>query len=125
MLNNFRKIVFTCLIGALLSGCAGKQNTHPLTVTGGEPIIYKSDSGDRIVARYYSLSDSTLDFVKVTLPGGKEYTLPQVLSASGVRYANDMELVWWTKGNTAFAEVRDENGQWIRKFNCREVPGGK
>ena len=125
MFNNFRKTVFICFLGALLSGYAGKHNQVSLTVTGGEPIIYKSDSGDRIIARYYSLSDRSLDFVKVTLPGGKEYTLPQVLSASGVRYTNDWELVWWTKGNTAFAEVRDENGQWITKYNCREVPGGK
>ena len=125
MLNNFRKIVFTCLIGVLLYGCAGKQNPAPLTVNGGEPVIYQSDSGDRIVARYYSLSDSTLDFVKVTLPGGKEYTLPQVLSASGVRYTNDMELVWWKKGIAAFAEARVDNGQWVTKYNCKEILRGK
>jgi membrane-bound inhibitor of C-type lysozyme len=95
------------------------------TGCGGDPIIYKSDSGDRIIARYFTLSDRSLDFVKVTLPIGKEYTLPHVLSASGVRYTDDFELVWWTKGNTAFAEVRDENGHWKRKYDCKEIPGSK
>jgi len=125
MFKYLRIIGICSLLVLLLYGCAGKQNPAPLTVNGGEPVIYKSDSGDRIIARYFSLSDSTLDFVKVTLPGGREYTLPQVLSASGVRYTDDRELVWWTKGNTAFAEVRDENGQWITKYNCKEIPQGK
>jgi membrane-bound inhibitor of C-type lysozyme len=125
MLKNLRKIAFICSFGALLFGCADRQKPVLLTVTVGEQIIYKSDNGDLINARYFSLSDRSLEFVKVTLPGGKEYTLPRVLSASGVKYTDDREIVWWTKGNTAFAEVRDENGQWIRKFNCQEMPGRK
>jgi len=118
-------IVITALLGVILCGCAGKRNPMALTVCGGDPIIYESDSGDRIVARYYTLSDHSLDFVKVAVPGGKEFTLPHVLSASGVRYTDDSELVWWTKGNTAFAEVRGENGQWKRKYNCKEIPVSK
>jgi membrane-bound inhibitor of C-type lysozyme len=125
MLKKVPKTAFICFLGALLFGCAVKQKPVSLTVTGGEQVIYKSDLGDQIIAKYFSLSDKSLNFVKVTLPGGKEYTLPQVLSASGGRYTDDRELVWWTKGNTAFAEVRDENGQWIRKFDCQEIPGGK
>jgi len=94
-------------------------------VCGGNPVIYESDNGARIIAKYFTLSDHSLDFAKVTLPGGREYTLPQVMSASGVRYTDDRELVWWTKGNTAFAEVRDENGQWKRKYDCKEIRGSK
>ena len=115
-------IVFTGLLGLLLCGCAGKRNPVALTVCGGTPVIYESDRGDRIIARYFTLSDHSLDFVKVVLPGSKEYTLPQTMSGSGVRYTDDRELVWWTKGNTAFAEVRDNNGQWIRKYDCKEIP---
>ena len=83
-----------------------------LTVKGGEEVTYNCGSGETITARYYSLSDGSLNFVKVTLPDGKVYTLPAVLSASGVRYTDDFELVWWTKGDTAHAEKRQENGEW-------------
>ncbi|MGA2822550.1 MAG: MliC family protein [Bacteroidales bacterium] len=120
-----RIIVFISLLGVLLCGCVGKRNPVALTVCGGTPVIYESDRGDRIIARYFILSDRSLDFVKVTLPSGKEYTLPQVMSASGVRYTDDRELIWWTKGNIAFAEVRDINGQWIRKYECKEIPISK
>jgi membrane-bound inhibitor of C-type lysozyme len=125
MLKYQRIIIFISLLGVLLCGCAGKRNPVALSVLGGAPVNYESDHGDRIIARYFTLSDHSLDFVKVTLPGSKEYTLPQVLSASGVRYTDDRELVWWTKGNTAFAEVRDKNGQWIRKYDCKEIPVDK
>lgn len=116
-----RILIFACLTGILLCGCTAKRNPAALTVLGGTPVIYESDSGYRIIARYFTLSDSSLDFVKLTLPGGKEYTLPQAMSASGVRYTDDRELVWWTKGKTAFAEVRDETGQWVRKYDCKEI----
>jgi len=122
MLKYQRIIFFAGLLGVFLCGCAGKRNPVALTVCGGAPVVYKSDSGDRIIARYFALSDHSLDFVKVTLPGGKEYTLPQAMSASGVRYTDDRELVWWTKGNTAFAEFRDKNGQWKREYDCKEIP---
>ena len=69
------------------------------------------------------LSDSSLYFVKVTLPGGKNCTLPQVMSASGVRYTDDREVVWWTKGSGAFAETRDSAGQWVKLFDCVELSG--
>lgn len=115
-------MIQAALLGTLLYGCSGTKDRQEITVRGGEPVTYVSDSGDRIVARYYSLSDKSLEFVKVTLPGGREFTLPRVLSASGVRYTDDMEIVWWTKGNTAFAEARDENGQWQIKYNCTESP---
>ena len=99
--------------------CCGRSTN--LAVTGGEAITYHCDNGEQIVARYYSLSDKSLDFVKVRLPDGKEYTLPQVLSGSGVRYTDDRELVWWTKGASAFAEMRDQNGEWqVRYDKCAE-----
>lgn len=43
--------------------------------------------------------------VILTLADGKKLTLPQTLSASGIRYANEGEtLVFWSKGDTAFVE---------------------
>jgi len=115
-------IIFTGLLGVLLCGCTGERSTTALSVCGGIPVMYKTDQGDHITARYFSLSDRSLEFVKLTLPGGREYTLPEVMSASGVRYTDERELVWWTKGNTAFTEIRDINGEWKKIYDCKEIP---
>ena len=41
----------------------------------------------------------------LTLADGKKLTLPQTLSGSGIRYANEGEtFVFWSKGDTAFVE---------------------
>lgn len=117
------KLAWWC-IAFLLTGAAGctgiKQES--LKVLPGERVAYQCSDGERIIARCYSLSDKSLDFVKLHLPDGKEATLPQSLSASGVRYINDVEWVWWTKGDSAFAETRGPNGDWqIRYDNCREI----
>jgi membrane-bound inhibitor of C-type lysozyme len=43
--------------------------------------------------------------VVVTLGDGKKLTLPQTLSGSGIRYADEGEsFVFWSKGDTAFVE---------------------
>jgi len=111
---------------AFLSACSGDAAKGNLAVTGGDVVTYQAENGDRITAKYYSLSDKSLDFVKVTLPGGKEYTLPCVLSASGARYTDDRELVWWTKGDTAQAEKRDESGEWKTLYSeCKETGKNK
>ena len=47
--------------------------------------------------------------VKVVLSDGRELELPQTISASGVRYANDDEsIIFWSKGNGAFLLENDE-----------------
>jgi len=43
------------------------------------------------VARYGYLSDGSLQFVKVLMPNGKEYTLPSLVSASGARFTDEHE----------------------------------
>ncbi len=91
-----------------------------LSVMGGEPLIYLCDNGDRLVARYYVLSDESLRFVKILFPDGTEYTLPQVLSGSGARYTDDVELLWWVKGDDAYVEMRDGEGNWRPLYKeCR------
>lgn len=43
--------------------------------------------------------------VTLTLGDGKKLSLPQTLSGSGIRYANESEsFVFWSKGDTAFIE---------------------
>ena len=104
------------------TGCR-KPQQETLTVNGGEPIVYRCENGDRIVARYYSLSDGSLHFVKVLLPDGREYTLPQVLSASGARYTDDRMVTWWIKGDSVRVEMRDPNGEWQPQYKSCHVFG--
>ena len=110
---------FLTILLAVAAGCTGiKQET--LTIRPLERVTYRCEQGGRITARYFSLSDNSLGFVKVLLPDGHEVTLPQVLSASGVRYTDEREWVWWTKGDDAFAETRAPSGEWrIRYDHCR------
>ncbi|MGV8059675.1 MAG: MliC family protein [Smithellaceae bacterium] len=108
-----------------ISGCCILKKDS-LTVRGGENVTYQCENGDRIVARYYSLSDDSLNFVKIILPAGKEQTLSQALSASGVRYTDDRELVWWIKGDSARMETRDRDGNWqLKHKDCKVVPDKK
>lgn len=113
-------LVFPAVLSPAVSTWAVQQ---PLTVSGGEPVTYVCANGDRLVARYYSLSDESLRFVKILFPDGREYTLPQVISGSGARYTDDGELLWWIKGDEARAEIRDENGEWKELCGeCRVLP---
>jgi len=50
---------------------------------------------------------NSLHFVKVTMPNGKRYTLPQVISGSGVRYTDKREILWWTHQGTVRVDMRD------------------
>jgi membrane-bound inhibitor of C-type lysozyme len=53
--------------------------------------------GKSIEASFYA------DKVALKLSDGRTMTLPQAMSASGARYANDNEsFVFWNKGDTAF-----------------------
>ena len=93
-----------------------------LTVVGGEVFTYRCDDG-KIIARYYCLSDGSLPFVRLLFPDGREYTLPQILSASGARFTFEADLTWWVKGEEATVEVRDDDGQWVTLYeSCRLEP---
>ena len=105
-----------------LVGCANSSHEAELNAHIGQPVHYRSQNGDHFVARYGSLSDNSLHFAKVQMPGGREYTLPQVVSASGVRYTDERDLVWWTHQGTVSVEVRDAEGNWVAAYSeLREV----
>jgi len=73
------RIIAFCFV-LLLAGCAATVSNQ-LTVRPGERVVYHCGDGSGIVATYYSLSDNSLDFVKVQLPEGTVVTLPRALSA--------------------------------------------
>ena len=113
--------------GAVLSAVActgpakngGEDSLRALIMSSG---TYLCAGGERIGVTYYRLSDDSLDFVKVVLPDGKERTLPNAVSASGARYTDERELVWWTKGDTAFVQTRGPDGKWrISSKDCRRT----
>jgi len=75
-------------------------------------ISYLCQEGKTIVADYYQGPSETTKpdekptpngSVSLVLSDGRKLTLPQTVSASGIRYANaDESMVFWSKGNGAF-----------------------
>lgn len=82
-----------------------------LQVSAGEVIVYQCESNDQITVRYYSLSDSSLSFVKLHLPNESEITLPNVLSASGVSYSSG-SVKWSENNGRASIYIQDKDRQW-------------
>ncbi len=75
--------------------------------------VYMCLDGKSIEATYYEGGSEVVvsegeppvpsGSVDIKLSDGREMTLPQTLSASGVRFANtDESLIFWNKGNEAF-----------------------
>ena len=58
------------------------------------------------------LTDNSLYFVKVKMVDGKEYTLPQVIAASGARYSDEYSLQFWIKGNSMTLYTMNEEREW-------------
>jgi membrane-bound inhibitor of C-type lysozyme len=76
-------------------------------------VQYSCAQGKSLVAEYFDGPSRTAPDgrpvpggrVALTLADGKKFTLPQSLSGSGIRYANEGEtFVFWSKGDTAFVE---------------------
>lgn len=64
-----------------------------------EVVEYSCLNKKTLGAQYYK------DKVHLGLSDGREYTLPQVKAASGIRYANsDESIVYWSKGKTSFLQ---------------------
>ncbi len=106
--------VVVVLMGLLVAGgCVSHRN---LGVQLGAPQAYESADGSKIVARYGKLSDGSLAFVKVTMPDGREYTLPQTISASGAKYSDVIRLTWWEHQGSVLVETMTEDGDWETKY---------
>jgi len=42
----------------------------------------------------------------------KEYTLPQLVSASGARYSDEREVEFWIKGDEVTISRMNDDGEW-------------
>ncbi len=76
-------------------------------------VQYSCAQGKSLIAEYFDGPTRTAPDgrpipggrVALTLGDAKKLTLPQPLSGSGIRYANEGEsFVFWSKGDTAFVE---------------------
>jgi membrane-bound inhibitor of C-type lysozyme len=63
------------------------------------PVIYVSASGERLTAVF----DNAAGTVRVTLPGGRQVTLPQAVSGSGARYSDGKETFWEHHGDGTYS----------------------
>jgi membrane-bound inhibitor of C-type lysozyme len=117
--------LFIIMLTVSLCACATNPQKEIPTVEIGPPVTYESADGDRFLARYGSLSDGTLDFVKLKMPNGREYTLPQAVSGSGARYTDDREIVWWEHRGTVRVDVRGAGGKWVTQYSDLKVVHGK
>ncbi len=109
---------YLLLISALLAA-APSFAAPRLEVSRGSVASYRCADGSRVRAVYYRLSDDSLAFVKLTLDG-REFTLPNVISASGSRYSDLAMLEWWTKGSGATLN-RDVSAEKPASVECHEV----
>ena len=109
------KFFFIATMLSFLLGC--NAISEPLlTVNVTVPQYYRSNDGGIYIARYGSLSDGSLEFIKVEMPDGNKYTLPKSISGSGIRYTDNREIVWWEHQQTIRIDKRDINGNWVESY---------
>lgn len=120
---NKLKILVPC-VAFVMQGCVqlnSTSNHEELKILGGQKITYLCKGDDRVVVQYYSLSDASLSFAKLSLQGMPEITLASSLSASGSRYANE-SFEWLENGGKALVRVRDQNKKWQPLYeNCSAI----
>jgi len=113
----------------LLAPLFGANNTST-TQQQTSIVSYACDAGKTINATYYEGQTSAPanpntpptpnGSVALTLSDGRSMTLPQTISASGIRYANaDESVLFWSKGNTAF--ITEGATQQQTFANCIKV----
>jgi membrane-bound inhibitor of C-type lysozyme len=117
MYKSITAVLFIIILAISLCACVANPSKAVPTVDIGLPVYYENKTGEKFEARYGSLSDGSLHFVKVKMPDGKEYTLHQAISGSGARYTDDREIVWWEHHGTIRVDVRDAEGKWKTKYS--------
>jgi membrane-bound inhibitor of C-type lysozyme len=109
-----RKVVIAIAVILLIiafTGCSTIAK-EKLTVELTQEVEYICSDESKIEARFYTLTDNSLNFVKVKMVDGKEYTLPQVIAASGARYSDEYSLQFWIKGNSMTLYKMNEEREW-------------
>lgn len=111
---------FVVVLALLTAGAAAAQAPSPVAT-----VQYSCAEGKSLSAEFFDGPTRTAPDgrpipggrVILTLADGKKLTLPQTLSGSGIRYANEGEtFVFWSKGETAFVE--EGAGQTVTYKDC-------
>lgn len=93
-----------------------------MPIQDGPPVIndvtYACDANKNVRAIYRRGS------VELLTSDGRHLVVPQSVSGSGARYANDDEsLVFWNKGTTAFMTEGTGDDATTTFANCEQVAG--
>lgn len=100
-----KKTIIIFLIAVVLAFIAyliaQKPENEPITEK--EVFLFNCDDEKFVFASFSERA------VSLELSDGREMTLPQTISASGARYADEEEnFIFWNKGDTAFIDERGE-----------------
>lgn len=129
MKKTITALIGIIVIGSILSLVEGRKVMGPssdgaahvvtYSCTGGKTITAAYTDGNAIPASSPNQPPTPTGSVLLNLSDGREMTLPQTISASGIRYANKGEsIIFWSKGKGAFMT---ENGQETYS-SCVEQP---
>lgn len=111
-MKNKKIVLIVCYLILLLNVGCQKKSIGSISAIVGKEYVYLCTDGSVVKAQFGELSDKSLRFVKIKMDNGKEYTLPQLISASGARYSDEYELEFWIKGNRVTISKMNENGEW-------------
>ena len=84
-----------------------------------DKINYRCDNAKNILVEYFSLSDNSYYFARISMDN-KLHTLLKILSASGINYNNGI-LDWHIKGNEGILSKRIGDYKYSPIYKCSEV----
>jgi len=137
-----RNLIFIFLIVIILVGVGiwyvnNKRNQSPSPSPSSSPIAqvtYICNSDKTIDAAFYKGEPKPVEpgeppipsgSVKIVLSDGRDFNLPQTISADGARYANSNEsFVFWSKGNGALVLENNIEKNYIGCIVFAKDPGG-
>ncbi|MDD2696614.1 MAG: MliC family protein [Candidatus Pacebacteria bacterium] len=132
-----KKLIFI-LIVIVLAGAGiwyanneGNENLSPSPIA---QVTYICNGDKTIEAAFYKGESQPVEpgempiptgSVKIVLSDGRNFDLPQTISASGIRYANsDESFVFWGKGNGALVLENNVEKSYIGCVILAKDPGG-
>lgn len=116
-IKSFFSLFSFLFLAFVFSGCQEKSG---LKVNLNNEVQYKSEEGLVYDAKFYSLSDRSLYFVKLQVEGEEPLTLTRAISASGERYVDSTQRIeFWTKSDWAF--VLESDGENAKTVNLTQV----
>lgn len=116
-IKSFFSLLSFLFLAFVFSGC---QEKSELKVSLNNEVQYKSEEGLVYDAKFYSLSDQSLYFVKLQVEGEQPLTLTRAISASGERYVDSTQRIeFWTKSDWAF--VLESDGENAKTVNLTQV----